>query len=329
MKRIGKLVARAGTIMLIISMVAASGVPVCAYEGQEGAKTSDVAVTFTFTPKTPNSGDNEEIKDDPDGGGDNPGDKDYNPGGEVEPEKKPEAQEEAKKQPENGDENGAPESNDTEDFVKTISYGEAENPEPVCDTDVVKVPKEAEGADKNVIFGAYKKGIQRAVNKEKDPWDIEDAVPYIVVATVGVITVGAAASGALSGLWVLLLGLLFRKRKKRWSGLLTYTSNIFMTVRGRDDSTEDMQDILDKGVSIEELRAIMADSGVETILPVNTKMVIDVEGVRREFEADEEVFYRELEGKTGDCMVSFYNGAARLEFDVTIDLGTMMGDATA
>ena len=152
MKRIGKLVARAGAIMLIISMVAASGVSVCAYEGQEGAKTSDVAVTFTFTPKTPNSGDNEEIKDDPDGGGDNPGDKDDNPGGEVEPEKKPELQEEPEKLPENGNGNGASDSDDTEDFVKTISYGEADRPEPAGDTVVVKVPKEAEEADKNVIL---------------------------------------------------------------------------------------------------------------------------------------------------------------------------------
>ena len=81
-----------------------------------------------------------------------------------------------------------------------------------------------------------------------------------------------------------------------------------------------MQDILNSGVTTEELQILMKDTGVETILPANTKMSIDIEGIEKQFEADEEIFYRELMGKTGHCIVTIFNGAVKLNFAVTMEL---------
>ena len=156
---------------------------------------------------------------------------------------------------------------------------------------------------------------------DKKPTKAGDAAPYIIGAIVtGAIAVGMGITGGFSALWLLLLGLLFKKKRKHWSGLLTYTPNWAVKVKGSTDGVEDMQDILNKGVTIDELRTLMADSGVETILPANTKMSIDIEGVENEFEADEEVFYNELVGKSGHAIVTIFNGAAKLSFTVTMDL---------
>nr|WP_297704123.1 MBG domain-containing protein [uncultured Butyrivibrio sp.] len=156
---------------------------------------------------------------------------------------------------------------------------------------------------------------------DKKPTKAGDAAPYIIGAIVtGAIAVGMGVTGGFSALWLLLLGLLFKKKRKHWNGLLTYTSNWAVKVKGTTDGVEDMQDILNKGVTVDELRTLMADSGVETILPANTKMSIDIEGVENEFEADEEVFYNELAGKSGHAIVTFFNGAAKLSFTVTMDL---------
>ncbi len=146
-------------------------------------------------------------------------------------------------------------------------------------------------------------------------------LPYIIGTVVAATVIGAGVSGGFSALWILLLGIFCKKKKKHWSGLLTHEGNWAMTVKGASDDAEDMQDILDKGISINELRTMMVSSGIETILPVNTKMSIDIEGVENEFDADEEVFYQELEGKRGHCAVTFFNGAARLNFTVEMDLG--------
>ncbi|MBQ6408592.1 MAG: hypothetical protein IJJ64_11215 [Butyrivibrio sp.] len=319
MRQIGKLAARIGAVIIGISVVAASDVPVYAYNAPEGAEGSDVAVTFVFTPKTSNTDDNEENKGSEEGSGG----KDDN-SGEGESKEQPQQEEgnnpvkpEEKKDDEVKPEqkgNSSREDYDEESvYVRPVSYTESVKPE--AENEEIVVEK-TEKVERTGFSGEYKKDVQKSVTKEKKQWDMDDVVPYIAVATLGVVTIGAAASGGLSGLWILLLGLLFKKKKKHWSGLLTYTPNLFMTVKGRDEHTEDMQDILNRGASVEELRALMEESGVETILPVNTKMVIDIDGAQREFDADEEIFYRELAGKKGDFTVSFYNGAARLEFDV-------------
>lgn len=170
------------------------------------------------------------------------------------------------------------------------------------------------------------KGETKKLDSEPDlpykkPRKPKDALPYVIgAAIVGAVAVGAGVSGGFSALWILLLGIFFKKRKKNWSGLMTYTENWAMKVKGNIEGVEDMQDILNKGVTTEELQVLMKASGVETILPVNTKMSIDIEGTESLFDADEEVFYRELLGKKGHCIVTFYNGAAKLNFVVTTEL---------
>ena len=161
----------------------------------------------------------------------------------------------------------------------------------------------------------------KAPDNNKKKTKAGDAAPYVIGAIVaGAIAVGLGVTGGFSALWLLLLGLLFKKKRKHWSGLLTYTSNWAMNVKGDTDGAEDMQDILNKGVTIDELKTVMEGSGIETILPANTKMSIDIEGVENEFDADEETFYNELVGKSGHAIVTFFNGAAKLSFTVTMDL---------
>lgn len=155
----------------------------------------------------------------------------------------------------------------------------------------------------------------------KEPKKPADKTPYIIGAVIaGAIAVGVGATGGYNALWVLLLGVFFKKKRKHWSGLLTYTGNWAMKVKGNTEGIEDMQDILNSGVTTVELQILMKDTGVETILPANTKMSIDIEGIEKQFEADEEIFYRELMGKTGHCMVTFFNGAVKLNFVVTMEL---------
>lgn len=184
------------------------------------------------------------------------------------------------------------------------------------------IPYAEEVADSTAVLVGETKELTNATRVEyKKPKRPRDTIPYIVIVVIaGAVAVGMGVTGGFSALWVLFLGVFFKKKKKHWSGLLTYVGNWAMKVKGNTEGIEDMQDILNSGVTTEELQILMKDTGVETILPANTKMSIDIEGIEKQFEADEEIFYKELSGKTGHCIVTFFNGAAKLNFVVTMEL---------
>ena len=317
MKKVKRISVWVAALLICVGIIGHSGIQSFAYEGTNNQASGDVVVTFTFTPKPQNT--KEETKTD----NDNPGEGNKE---QIEPNRSnedstdkttPAVIPQEQVIPEKEEEKPFSDENEGKEVLHTV-FKESTHTSPVKEMVQVEEVKEAEKAE---YTGEYKKEIKTIETKKKSDFDLDDAVPYIIgLAAFGVIAVGAGASGGLSGLWVLILGLLFKKKKKHWSGLLTYKSNLLVTVKGRTKETKDMQDILDEGVSIDELRALMISSGVETILPVNTKMSIDIDGVVKEFDEDEEVFYKELSGKKGNCVVSFYNGAAKLDFDVTMEL---------
>ncbi len=306
MEQFIKISVRLGAVIAGVVIAISSNIPVYAQT------TGDAVVTFTFTPKET-------------GGGQEPGDTGDPESDPEGPGKEPEIQEPVivptvpvkPNDPEESDDDDNESSDEDADYhfwsiVEKKSEPKEENIISVNKT--VSPDNASKGKQENET-------IQKKENVDKNPSKLVDVLPYVVtVAAVGVVAATAGASGALSGLWILIAGAIFKKKKKHWSGLLTYTPNLFVKVRGRNDDTQDMQDILDEDVTIDELRSLMKSSGAETILPVNTKMNIDIEGVEKEFDADEDTFYRELEGKCGNCRVSFYNGAAGLDFEVSMNL---------
>lgn len=173
-----------------------------------------------------------------------------------------------------------------------------------------------EGEPKSISRNAS--GNEAAAHKAK----AGSAAPYVVGALVaGAIAVGMGVTGAWSILWLLLLGLLFKKKRKHWKGLLTYENNMFIKINGDTEGVEDMQDIINKGVSVEELRALMSGSNVETILPAKTQMTIDVDGEGEQtYEADEDKFYEVLGNATGKHVIAtIFNTLGKFSMTVEMD----------
>ena len=183
-----------------------------------------------------------------------------------------------------------------------------------------------------VVFEGEPKSISRnglsedgVADPAKNKRKAGNAVPYIVGALVaGSIAVGLGVTGAWSILWLLLLGLLFKKKRKHWNGLLTYENNMFIKVKGDATGVEDMQDIINKGVSVEELQALMGSSNVETILPAKTQMSIDIDGEGEQtFEADEAKFYEVLGADTAKgkhAIVNIFNTFGKFSMTVEMDV---------
>ncbi len=319
MDQLKKIIVRIAALLMCTGITTVSSVPVYAYNAEDKGY-GDVIVTFSFTPKEKTTKPVEEKKQVP-----------------VQPENKTENSNEEKPSDDGNNNTNEPDvypTNEEQEFKpeekeepSVSEHGDA-RPAPNKKTVIKKPEKEiviekgAKATDSPAIVGEFKKTIKKEYPEEPDKDEPDKMIPYIIgVVAFGVVTATAAVTGCFSALWLLILGVVFRKKKKHWKGLLTYETNLFMTVKGRNKYTEDMQDILDKGATLDELKAIMESSGVETILPVNTKMNIDIEGVEKEFDADEETFYRELSGKSGSAVVTFYNGAAKLDFTVSINLG--------
>ena len=148
------------------------------------------------------------------------------------------------------------------------------------------------------------------------------AIPYIAGAAVAaVIAVTMGVTGAWNLLWLLLLGLLFAKKRKKWHGLLTYENNMLVKVKGDTEGVEDMQDIINKGVTVDELQTLMVDTGVMTILPAKTMMALDIEGQEvQEIEADEDKFYDIMREGHGHAIVNIFNGKCKFSMTVEMDL---------
>ncbi len=334
MKHIKKISVWIITMITCTGIAMSSNMPVYAYN-TEGSKTGDVVVTFTFTPNekvveekedTPTKPDKpkpdrpdpekpgEEYEDDDPTDPQTPEEDNNVPIKPADDGKKPVVPAEKEKEEQKPEKKREKRPLIVNPF-STVSEKKNESKEEIV------LAKEDKPQESHAMVGEYKKTISKPDASKSGLDKLKDVVPYIVgVVAFGVITAAAGVSGCFSALWLLILGIICRKKKKHWSGLLTYTPNLFVKVKGRNEYTKDMQDILNDGTTINELRTAMEASEVETILPVNTKMNIEIEGVEKEFDADEEIFYRELEGKHGDCIVSFYNGAAKLDFIVTMKL---------
>ncbi|MBQ3691850.1 MAG: InlB B-repeat-containing protein, partial [Clostridia bacterium] len=146
----------------------------------------------------------------------------------------------------------------------------------------------------------------------------------MAVATIsaGAITIGAITTAAFTDWWALLFNLLFIRRRKRWHGILSDEDNKFLKITGIKDG-QDYQTVQAEidaanvaGLTLEELRKRLEESGITTILPLGTKMsisIISLDGteVSPEMEADEDKLYdylSDFEGKGVTALVEISRG---------------------
>lgn len=146
----------------------------------------------------------------------------------------------------------------------------------------------------------------------------------MAVATIsaGAITIGAITTAAFTDWWALLFNLLFIRRRKRWHGVLSDEENKFLKITGIKDG-QDYQTVQAEidaanaaGLTLEELRKRLEESGITTILPLGTKMsilIISIDGteVSPEMEADEDKLYdylSDFEGKGVTASVEISRG---------------------
>ena len=117
--------------------------------------------------------------------------------------------------------------------------------------------------------------LQKKVPKKTNP-----VITGGIIA--GVLTLGFVALGKFTALGLLLLNLLFVKKRKKWHGMLTDEDNKFVKVQvksGDDDKRVYVEYIIEantkKGiVNVEDYITEITNCGYTTILPYNTEMVI-------------------------------------------------------
>ena len=307
MKRKHIISAKIATVLISVCISVTWGMPVYADSAITGSGSGEAIVTFTVPEREDSKGNNTvpEVISDDSKDADNT---------DVNDSEEQTVIENVDPSDDTLPENSADEDEAGRDGIET---------DPIIDNPKEELKPEARlvAPENNILDGKTKELTNASDVGYKEPKKPGDKTPYIIGAVIaGAVAVGMGVTGGFNALWVLLLGVFFKKKRKHWSGLLTYTGNWAVKEKGITEGIEDMQDILNSGVTIEELQILMKDTGVETILPANTKMSIDIEGIEKQFEADEEIFYRELMGKTGHCIVTIFNGAVKLNFAVTMEL---------
>lgn len=156
--------------------------------------------------------------------------------------------------------------------------------------------------------------ITAKLNKEYPNYEItiipavltihNSGIPKAAKAIGGAVAVTVAAgvlgaTGKLGYLWMLLLGLVFKKRRKGWHGILTAEENRFIVTEKKSGEGLMAQDIIDRCETAEEALRQMKESGDMTYLPCNTEMEIcyvdkENNSVVDNGKADEEELYKRL-----------------------------------
>lgn len=188
-------------------------------------------------------------------------------------------------------------------------------------------PKPTKPKTKDPVIEIGKKtvsgpNVEVPTEPEKKPTKIPGVVKGVVGALVtGAVGVALVMTGTLNYLWLLLLTLLFAKKRKKWHGILTAEENAFLKFEGANDDIPLAQDIIDKYNVPGQALAELVDTGSFTILPLGTKVDItytDQNGelVTETFDDDEANAYDVLDQTTGKAVMHIYNGKAKMEFDL-------------
>lgn len=151
---------------------------------------------------------------------------------------------------------------------------------------------------------------------------IRNAIAGLVSAAVALALV---MTGALNYLWMLLLTLLFARKRQKWHGILTTDENTWLKFEGQNEDIPIAQEIIDKHDNADRIWEELKETGSYTILPVGTKVDItyhDIDGklIVEKLEDKEVDVYERLREITGKVNVHIYNGKANLEFDLDFNL---------
>ena len=160
-------------------------------------------------------------------------------------------------------------------------------------------PKISKKADKNTEYKTiYKKNeVKEPENpkEEKKPLSISPMVKSLVA---GAACVGILTAGYFSGVWLLLLNLLFIGKRKKWKGILTEEDNKYVkAVKNLDDEEPYIPAIFDEAEGdVNSFTDSVSVLKSYTVLPLGTKMFVtlsDAKGsdVRSFDSADEDRFY--------------------------------------
>ena len=189
-------------------------------------------------------------------------------------------------------------------------------------------PKLTKKADRNTEY----KTIYEKVQEEEKPVPVEEKKPVKVSPIIKPLIAGAACVGILtagyfSGLWLLLLNLLFIGKRKKWKGLLTEEDNKYVkAVRDLEDKEPVIQTLFDE--LSDDINSFTDAVGIlksYTVLPLGTKMFVtlsDSKGsdVRSFDEANEETFYELLaENLSKDTVVVLNLVNERCDVNIEIE----------
>ena len=163
-------------------------------------------------------------------------------------------------------------------------------------------PSISKQADKNTEY----KALYIKTQVEVKPEPVEEKKPVKMSKTVKSLIAGAACVGILtagyfSGVWLLLLNILFIGRRKKWKGILTEEENRYIKfVRNLDDEVANIKDLFDDlSGDVNTFMDAVSVLKSYTVLPFGTKMFVTLadnkeSDVRSFEEADEKTFYEML-----------------------------------
>ena len=152
-------------------------------------------------------------------------------------------------------------------------------------------------------------------------------VARAVLATLvtGAVGITLGVTGAFNYIYMLLLCLLFKRRKIKFHGILTDDENKFIEFRGKTENDKLVQQIIDENPEFSTMISSIIGTEQWTVLPPNTKMDVsyfdDGEVVTHTYDANEDELFKDLEKLIGkDVTVNIYCTKANIEIELKYKL---------